>query len=80
MKKIIFDKQSADFVLSAFGKKHDSEGYVVESDTGQRVLTRDAQEIKIKKFAGIIKGSELYINDDIASLVSLSDILNKKKS
>ena len=66
--------------MDAFGKKKDADGYLAEKDSGERVLTSDGQYIKEKKFAGVIKGSELYINDDIASLVKLSDAINKKQN
>lgn len=79
MKTITFDKDSAMFVASAFGKKIDSEGYLIEADTGERVVTREGQEVKAKKFGGVIKGSELYINNDIASLIKLSDTLKQRK-
>lgn len=79
MKKITFDNGSAAFVADAFDKKKNQEGYLVEKNTDKHVLTNDGLEIKFKKFAGVIKGSELYINNDIASLVRLSDTLNKKR-
>lgn len=76
--KITFNTDARAFVTDAFGKKQDEQGYLVEKDTGQRVLTPEGEHVKAKRFAGIIKGSELYIKNDIASLVKLSDRLNSK--
>ncbi len=78
MLKVTFDESMRDFVLEAFGKKVDESGYLIESDNpGQRVLTKDGQEIKKEKFAGIRKGSEIYIKSDLISLIELCDDLKK---
>ncbi|MBI2405476.1 hypothetical protein HYV21_00265 [Candidatus Microgenomates bacterium] len=76
MSSITFDKSVKDFILDAFGKTTDSEGYVVEKNNlTQRVLTPDGEEIKKDEFAVIKKGSEKYIKSDLISLIRLSDEL-----
>jgi hypothetical protein len=75
-----FDESARDFVLEAFGKTTDEAGYIVEkSDPAQRVLTRDGQEIKKEEFAGVTKGSEIYIKSDLISLIEISDALHQKE-
>jgi len=73
---LTFDTESTEFVLDAFGKQVDAEGYIVEkSNTDQRVLTTDGEEIELTKFAGIRKGSEIFIKSDICSLVQASEFI-----
>lgn len=79
MNKILFDKSAKKFILNAFDKAIDKEGFVVEkSDPSQRVLTRDAQEVEINRFAGIRKGSEIFIRSDLCSLMQLCDDLSRE--
>lgn len=79
MIELTFDESTKDFVLEAFGKSVDTAGYLIEKDNPkQRVLTKDGQEIKKDEFAGVRKGSEIYIKSDIVSLLELCDDLNKK--
>ena len=75
---LTFDESARDFVLEAFDKKVDKTGYIVEkSNPAQRVPTPDGQDISIEKFAGIRKGSEIYIRSDIVSLIELCDDLKR---
>jgi hypothetical protein len=76
LQSINFDNSTVDFILDAFDKARDSEGYVVEkSNPSQRVLTDEGVEIKADEFAGVVKGSEVYFKSDLVSLIKLSDRL-----
>lgn len=70
---ITFPDSLRELVLGAFNKKADSDGLVIEADTGHRVLSHDGQEMTLDEFGGIKKGSEIFIRDDIASLISFYD-------
>ncbi len=73
---ITFDGTSRDMILSWFGKTIDKEGYIVEmKDPSQRVLTPEGETISIDEFAGIRKGSEIYVKNDLPSLIRLLDSL-----
>ena len=73
---ISFDGSAKKFVLGAFGKTLDQEKFVVEqSNPSQRVLTPKGEEVRFYQFAGIRKGSEIYIKSDIASLIEASEHL-----
>lgn len=73
-----FDDSAKSFILEAFGKKANDQAVIVEADaTEKAVHAIDGQEITVDKFAGIRKGSEIYIRSDIISLVELADILKK---
>lgn len=81
MEKITFDKSANEFILEAFGKTLDEGGFIVEKlDKNQKVLTRDAQEIHIDQFAGVRKGSEIFIKSDLPSIIELSDDLTSDKT
>ncbi len=63
------NKDTKRFVLQLFNKNVDSEGYIVENETKARVLNADGQEIMIEELGAIKKGSEIFVKDDIVSLV-----------
>jgi hypothetical protein len=78
MKTILFDESAKEFILSAFDKDIDESGFIVEKNNpGQRVLAQDGQEVEAKDFAGIKKGSEVFIKSDLISLIKLSDSLRE---
>ena len=73
---ITFDASLKSEMISCFGKTIDDEGYIVEiDDPAQRVLTPNGEEIVVEEFAGIRKGSEIFIKSDLPSLIELLDIL-----
>lgn len=69
---ITFEKSAKEAILSIFDKIVDNEGFVVEKDTGQRVLTYDGEEIRLEEFAGIGKNG-IFIKSDLPSLISYID-------
>lgn len=70
---LTFDESMNEEVLAIFGKIIDGEGFIVEKDNlKQRVLSEDGQEVNIKEFGGIKKGSEIFIKNDLISLMRLS--------
>lgn len=64
------DKYTREFVLSLFDKSTDKEGFVVENDTKARVLSSDRDEIKFDEFGGVTNGSEIYLKNNIVSLIN----------
>lgn len=66
---LTFDESAAEFVLESFGREVDEEGYVVNPETGNRETTPEGKEIKVEHLAGVEQGSELFIEDNFASLV-----------
>jgi len=73
---ITFDDSAKTEILSFFDKTVDDEGYIVEKDdVTQRVITPDGEEVRLEEFAGIRKGSEIFIKSDLPSLISLIDKL-----
>ena len=73
---ITFDASSKQKILSFFGKIIDEDGYLIEEENpDQRVITPDGDDITLDEFAGIRKGSEIYIKSDLPSLIELIDII-----
>lgn len=66
---LTFDDSATEFVLEAHGKTVDEEGYVADTETGERVVTPEGDEILASEFAGIEKGSTRFLDDNFESLV-----------
>ena len=69
LQNITFDKSAAEFVLEAFEKTINKEGYLVEKETGDYVLSKSGEHILLSEFGGIAKGSEIYLKSDIISMI-----------
>ncbi|MBI3322452.1 MAG: hypothetical protein HYZ94_02085 [Candidatus Omnitrophica bacterium] len=75
-KIITFDNSLKIDILKAFSLDVDSEGYVVEGNNRtQRVLTPNGDPVRLEKFAGIQRGSLLFFEADLPSLIDLADRL-----
>lgn len=73
---ITFDDSSANFILEAFGKTTDSEGYIIEQKTNCRVLTPTGQEIHVEDFGGIkkgMKGAETFLEKDLGTMFKIAN-------
>lgn len=71
--EITFDKSVRNDILSLLNKTVNEEKLIVEKDKpAQKVLTFDGEEISIEEFGGIQKGSEVFIKNDLISLMKLS--------
>lgn len=74
---ITFEASATKELLDFFDKAVDDEGYIVEkNNTEQKVLTADGELLQEKEFAGLMKGSEIFIKSDITSLINLADKLS----
>jgi hypothetical protein len=74
---ITFEASAKREILSFFDKSTDEEDYIIEdADPTQRVLTPSGEELTIDEFAGIKKGSEIFIKSDLPSLIELLDMIN----
>lgn len=70
---LTFSKLAREDILELYGKSIDDEGYIVEKDNpSQRVLTPNGEEIHIKEWGGMRKGSEAFIKNDTFSLIELA--------
>lgn len=73
MVTLTFDKSVKKEILEFLNKAIDEDGFIVEKENPkQKVLTFDGEEITEEEFGGIQRGSEVFIKDDIVSLMRLS--------
>jgi hypothetical protein len=71
--RVTFDLSARDFILEAFGKGV-KDGFIVEkTDPKQKVITPRGEEIPLKEFAGVRKGSVIFVKSDIVSLVEAAE-------
>jgi hypothetical protein len=70
--KLLFTEAALPYILRAFGKTIDANGLIVEPN-GDPVLTPEGEEIKATEFGGIKKGSEIFIKDDLYSIMQLAE-------
>ena len=74
IKTITFDKSAKKSVLDLLGKTVDDENYIVEkTNKKQRVMTPEGENVTINEFAGIRRGSQVFIKSHIPSLIALTD-------
>ena len=70
---ITFDKTLSKYILFAFGKEIDAEGFIIVSKSpSERVLSPEGGNVALEEFAGITQGSELFIKSDLPSLIDFS--------
>ncbi|MBA7514454.1 hypothetical protein ES705_06483 [subsurface metagenome] len=71
---ILFEESAKRDILDFFDKSVDEEGFIVEKNNPtQRVLSMDGDWIEINSFAGLRKGSMIFIKGDLISLIDLAD-------
>jgi len=70
---ITFSNDAKKEILDFLDKDINREGLIVEKQNPtQKALTSDGQEISIDEFGGVKKGSEVFIKNDLISLMRLS--------
>lgn len=75
-KVITFDSSLKRYILSIFGKRVDGEGYIIEEGKPtERAITPDGEEVREEDFAGLHKGSLIFVRSGIISTIKLSDRL-----
>lgn len=68
---ITFDKEFKGVMLEAFSKKI-KDGIIVEKDSEAPALTTKGEPVAAKELAGIKHGSEIFIKNDITSLIEFA--------
>jgi len=64
-------------VLHLNGKTVDKENFIIEKNTGERVLTPAGNEVRLSEFAGLRKGSVIVITNDLPSLIEQAEYIGK---
>lgn len=74
MEKIItFDSTAKIDLLKLFKKDVNEDGYIIEKDTKKPILASDGECLSIENFAGLKKGSLVFLKSDINSIIELAD-------
>lgn len=72
MRTLVFDESTKSVILQIFGKSIDDEGMIVD-EAGKRVLDPQGNEVSASDFAGMKKGSEIFITKDLPSILQYAD-------
>lgn len=62
--------------LTNFDNEIDEEGFIINSQTKERVISQDEGEVKIKELGSISSGSKIFIKNNIASF---SEFLSQER-
>lgn len=73
MKTYVFDEAAKELVLSIFNKSVDDEGYIIEKDTGERVISPSGNTVLLTDFAGFAPGSEIVLTNDLPTLLQYAN-------
>lgn len=71
--KLTFDSSARKDVLNFFDKEVNDDNVIVESSSKEPVVGLDGSEVFEKDFAGIKKGSEVFLKSDLVSMLKLAD-------
>lgn len=71
---IVFEESRTEYLLDLFDKEEDEEGYVFDPERGERV-TRSGSDhpIKTEQLGVVGRGSEIFVKDEIDSIVEFVD-------
>lgn len=73
MRTIVYDYKTKDFILELFDKEKDSEGFIVEKETGDRVIKPSGEFVRYDDFVGVTPGSEIFLTNDLPSLIKYAN-------
>ena len=76
MKTVTFSEAAKPFILEVFNKAVDKAGYIIERDTGERIVDMYGNEVQLSDFAGIRKGSEIIVTKDLPSLLDQAEFVD----
>ncbi len=60
--------QLVSLINSSFNNTTDSDGFIVDKKTGERVLSQQGENVMMDELGGFRKGSQIVIKRDVGSL------------
>ena len=69
--KMLFNEQALPFILEIFGKTVNEDGFIADMNTGEPIQTPEGDFLTKGKFGGIKKGSEIFLKDDLLTVMKL---------
>ena len=77
--RVTFSRNNVKDVLEIFNKLIDEDGFIIDKDTKERILTNDLEPIKWEELGFILPGSEVFIKADSTGLAKyLEEQTNKE--
>ncbi len=73
MRTYVFDDSMKGAILSMFNKSVDDEGYIIENDTQERVISPSGNAVLVADFAGFAPGSEIVLTNDLPTLLQYAN-------
>lgn len=70
---LFFDSHSLPFILRAFDYRIDQDGLIINSKSGEPIQTPEGLELTQDQLGAIKKGSEIFLKDDIYSIIQLTE-------
>lgn len=71
--KMLFNEQALPFILEIFGKTINDTGFISDMNTGEPIQTPEGDFLTKGKFGGIKKGSEIFLKDDLLTVIKLAE-------
>ena len=71
--KLTFSPKALPLLLKAFGKAVNEKGVIIDTETGDPILTPEGEEITNDNFGGIKKGSFIFLKEDLLTAIKLTE-------
>lgn len=62
-----FERSVISQILKVFSKDTDEDGFIVEKNSGEKVLTPQGEPVKQENLGMIANGSEVFVEDNFVS-------------
>lgn len=69
----IIAKRKILFLVFLIKSGRDSEGFIVEKGTGDRVIKPSGEFVRYDDFVGVTPGSEIFLTNDLPSLIKYAN-------
>jgi hypothetical protein len=70
---MLFNERALPFILEIFGKTINDDGFIIDMNTGEPIQTPEGDFLTKEKFGGIKKGSEIFLKDDLLTIMKLAE-------
>ncbi len=63
----ILNREQLEYILKNVGNDIDKDGFIIESDDGERVESIDSDDIRLSEIGALLPGSKVFIKKNVAS-------------
>jgi hypothetical protein len=71
--KLLFNEAALPFILEVFDKTINEDGLIIDMNNGEPLQTTEGEFLTKYKFGGIKKGSEIFLKDDLLTVIKLAE-------